>query len=190
MGKERRPRPWELVRREEKGEFEIFTVWSMHARSPEDGSVHEFNMACAPDAVAVIAITPDQQLVMVEQWRHPMRRVTLELPAGVVEEGERPEKAGERELREETGYAGGEPEYLGASLLNPAWQNTRVHAVAVRGVRRAGEKDLDEAEETAVRCVPIADVRRMVARGEIDSGPTVSALALYFWSREGAGSEG
>ena len=190
MGKERRPRPWEVVRKEEKGEFDIFSVHTMHARSPEDGSVHEFNLACAPDGVAVVALTPDQQLVMVEQWRHPLQRVTLELPAGVVEEGERPEKAGERELREETGYAGDEAEWIGAAAINPSWQDTRVHAVVVRGVRREGEKELDEGEETGVRCVPLADVRRMVMEGEIDAGPTVSALAFFFWRGEAADRDG
>jgi ADP-ribose pyrophosphatase len=189
MGKERRPRPWEVVRDQEQGEFDIFSVRTKHARSPEDGSVHEFNMACAPDGVAVIALTPDDQLVMVEQWRHPVQRVTLELPAGVVEDGEAPEKAGERELREETGYEGGQAEWIGAATLNPSWQNTRVHAVVVRGVRRAGEKELDDGEETGVRCVPLADVRRMVMEGEIDAGPTVSALAFFFWRKE-TGSDG
>ncbi|WP_420125597.1 NUDIX hydrolase [Longimicrobium sp.] len=184
MVKERRPRPWQVMREEQKGEFDIFTVRSMHARSPEDGSVHEFNVACAPDGVAVIAVTPGDQLVMVEQWRHPLQRVTLELPAGTMDEGERPEDAGTPELREETGYEGSEPEWIGAAALNPSWQNTRVHAVVVRGVRRAGEKELDEGEETGVRCVPVADVKRMVAGGEIDSATTVAALAAFFWRRE------
>jgi ADP-ribose pyrophosphatase len=190
MAKEGRPRPWEVVRREEKGEFEIFKVRSVHARSPEDGSVHEFNMACAQDGVAVIAITPDQQLVMVEQWRHPVQCVTLELPAGTVDDGERPEAAGARELREETGYEGGEPECVGSAVLNPSWQDTRVHAVVIRDARRAGDKELDEGEDTRVRCVALSDVRRMVAEGEIDSGPTVSALAFFFWRREEARSDG
>lgn len=190
MRNDGRPRPWEVVRQEEQGDFDIFAVRTMHARSPQDGSVHEFNLACAPDGVAVIAITPDQQLVMVEQWRHPVQRVTLELPAGMVDEGERPEEAGPRELREETGYEGGEPECIGAAMMNPSWQNTRVHAVVIRDVRRAGDKELDDGEDTRVRCVPLADVRRMVLEGEIDSATTLAPLALFFWRRDGAEREG
>lgn len=190
MGENARPRPWQVVRQEDQGDFEMFRVRTLHARSPEDGSVHTFNLACAPDGVAVLAVTPDDQLVMVEQWRHPVQRVTLELPAGVVDEGERPEEAAVRELREETGYAGGRPQCIGTSIVNPSWQNTRVHAVVVRGVTRAGDKDLDESEETRVRCVPLHEVRRRVAEGEIDSATTVAALAFFFWGREGNGIGG
>jgi ADP-ribose pyrophosphatase len=190
MGEDRRPRPWEVVRQDDRGDFDIFSVRTLHARSPQDGSVHEFNLACAPDGVAVIAITPDDEMVMVEQWRHPVQRVTLELPAGMVDEGERPEEAGPRELREETGYEGGEPHYAGAAVMNPSWQNTRVHAVVVRGVRRAGDKDLDDGEDTRVRCVPVRRVRRMVAEGEIDSATTIAALALFFWGAEGSAAGG
>jgi hypothetical protein len=65
-----------------------------------------------------------------------------------------------------------------------------VHAVVVRGVRRAGDKELDDAEETRVRCVPVADVRRMVVEGEIDSATTVAALALFFWRGDGGEAGG
>ncbi len=185
MGDERRPRPWPVEREEEKGDFEMFRVRVLHARSPRDGSVQAFHLADSPDGVTVIALTDDEQLVMVQQWRHPLQAVTLELPSGVVEPGEPPEHAAVRELREETGYAGDEPERIGAVVLNPSWQTTRLHAVVIRRARRRGEKELDEGEDTRVCCVPLAEVRRRVAAGEIDSATAVAALALFAWRAEG-----
>lgn len=177
------PRPWKVVREEEKGDFEMFRVRAIHARSPRDGSVHAFHLADAPDGVAVIALTDADELVLVEQWRHPLQRVSVELPSGVLDGGEEPGAAAARELREETGYAGGGAECIGTVVVNPSWQNTRVHAVVIRGAAPAGEKELDAGEDTRVRRVPLGEARRMVLEGEIDSATAVAALALFFWRR-------
>ena len=189
MAAESRPRPWEVVREEHEGDHEIYTARAMHVRSPEDGSEHTFHVADAPHGVSVVAVTPTGELVMVEQWRHPVQRVTLELPSGTIDPGETPEEAAVRELREETGYGGAPPERIGCVALNPSWQTTRVYAVLIRDARREDEKDLDEAEETRVCCVPPDEVRRRVLAGDIDSSPTVSALAAYDW-RHGLGRQG
>jgi len=173
------PRAWELVSEEHLGDFEMFRVRVMRVRSPEDGSEHEFNVADSPDGVVVLALTPDGEAVLIEQYRQPLRRVTLEMPAGIVEGGEEPEAAAARELREETGYAGDAPERLGCISLNPSWQTARVYAVLVRNARRAGEKELDETEDTRVRRLPMPEVRRKVREGEIDAAVILSALALY-----------
>lgn len=190
MGDRDGPRPWPVVRDEDKGDFEIFRARALHVRSPRDGSEHTFHVADAPDGVTVLPFTPEGELVMVRQWRHPVQCVTLELPAGMIEEGEPPERAGARELREETGYAGGDPECIGALIVNPSWATTRLHAVVIRGVRREGEKELDEGEETRVVCVPLDQARRMIVSGEIDSATTVAALALYLWRMDGGGGAG
>lgn len=183
-----RPRGWQVQDQEHKGDFEIFSVRAMHARSPTDGETHTFHVADAPDAVTVVALTPGGELVMVEQWRHPLQRVTVELPAGIMEPGETPEQAAVRELREETGYGGGEPECIGCLVLNPSWQTTRLYTVVIRDARREGEKELDEAEDTRVCCIPVDEARRRVLAGEIDSAPIVGALALFSWRHEENGA--
>lgn len=179
MGDDRTPRPWEVVEEEDKGDFEVFRVRALHARSPRDGSEQTFHVAAAPDGVAVVALTETDELVMVQQWRHPVQAVTLEVPAGMLDEGEEPGAAAARELREETGYAGEVVACIGSLIINPSWSTTRLHTVVVRGVQRAGGKDLDEGEDTRVCCIPYAEVRRRVLSGEIDAAPTVAALALY-----------
>lgn len=189
MGDERdeggHPQPWERLSSREVAEYEMFRVREDRSRSPKDGEAKTFHVAVSPGGVAVLAVTDDGRLVMVEQFRHGTRALSLELPSGVVDEGESPEEAARRELREETGYEGGEPRVLGCFELNPSWQKTTVHAVLVRGARRAGEKDEDEGEDIRVRLLPAAEVRRRALAGEIDAGATLCALALWEWNSGG-----
>lgn len=188
MPDEQRPRPWEVLGREAEGDFGIFRAQALRARSPEDGGEHTFRIAEAADGVTVIALTPEGDLVMVEQWRHPVQRVTLEVPSGVIDPGETPEQAAVRELREETGYAGGPPERIGCLVLNPSWQTTRLYTVVIRDARRAGDKALDETEDTRVCRISPDEARRRVLAGEIDAAPVVGALALFTWRTGAAGA--
>jgi ADP-ribose pyrophosphatase len=185
MADEQRPRRWPVLDERPEGDFEIFRARSLRVRSPTDGEEHTFHVADAPDGVTVIALTPRGELVMVEQWRHPLQRVTLELPSGIIDPGETPEAAAVRELREETGYAGGEPERIGCLVLNPSWQTTRLYTVVIRDARRQGGKELDDGEDTRVCCIPGEDARRRVLAGEIDAAPMVGALALFSWRHGG-----
>lgn len=175
------PRPWEREESRTIAEYEMFSVREDRSRSPKGGEAHEFQIVVSPGGVAVIALTDDGRMVMVEQFRHGTRRGSLELPSGVVDEGESPEDAAVRELREETGYEGGVPRVMGCVELNPSWQSTPVRAVLIRGVRRAGEQEEDEGEDIRVRLLPVAEVMRKVAVGEIDTAATVCALALWDW---------
>ncbi len=188
MSDDRRPRPWPVLEERPAGDFGIFGASVLRVRAPRDGTEHTVHVAHAPDGVLVLAFTPGGELVMVRQWRHPLQRETLELPSGLMEPGETPEAAAVRELREETGYAGGAPERVGCLVLNPSWQTTRLYAVAIRDARRAGNAQPDDGEETHPCCITPDEARRRVLSGEIDAAPTVGALALYAWRHGAAGA--
>ena len=193
MGSERgeggRPRPWERTASREIAEYEMFRLREDRSRSPKDGEEHAFHIAASPGGVAVVAVTDDGRLVMVEQFRHGTRRLSLEIPCGMVEEGEEPADAARRELREETGFEGEEPRVLGRFELNPSWQQAPLHAVLVAGARRAGEKDEDEGEDIRVRLVAVDEVRRLVLAGEVESAPTLVALGLWDWRDGGLSAD-
>lgn len=160
-------------------EFEMFSVRRERARNPEDGSVEAFHIAESPDGVIVLALTGDDEMILVEQYRHGVRRLTLELPAGIVDEGEDPVAAGLRELREETGYEAARGEVIGEISLNPSWQAMRVHVVLVRDTGPQKAKDLDAGEDTRVRKLALPRVHDLVRRGDIKSGVTLSALMFF-----------
>ena len=181
-GKEGRPLEWERVDSEGREEYAVFRVRTDWARSPRTGEVEEFDIAVSPDGVTVVATTAEGEVVMVEQFRHALRTVTMETPSGFMDEGESPLEAALRELREETGYEGDDPRVIGCLELNPSWQTTRVYVVAVKNARRTASTDLDEAEDIRVLTVSRERARELVRTGGIRATVAVSALALAEWA--------
>lgn len=183
------PRDWHRTRSEVESDLRVFRVRRDAAVSPRTGREHEFVVLESPDWVAVVALTDDDRLVLVRQFRHGLRRVTLELPGGLVDEGMTPEEAARAELRQETGYGDGEWAELGRLAPLPAVFTNHVHVFLARGVRLLGVPELDPGEDIATELVPVAEVRRMVAQGEIVHAPVVGALFLWELA-EGIGTSG
>ena len=161
----------------------IFDVHKVRARSPRTGQRHEFTRIVSPDWVNIIPLTPEGGVVMVRQFRHGTRELTLEIPGGTVDPGEAPEVAAARELREETGYAAeAAVEALGAVTPNPALFDNRCHSYLARDVRRVDRIRNEGAEETAVEIHALADVPRLIREGEITHALVIAAfhwLALH-----------
>jgi 8-oxo-dGTP pyrophosphatase MutT (NUDIX family) len=132
----------------------------------------------AADWVNVIALTPDDQVVLIEQYRDGLDRIALEIPGGMIDPGESPEQAGVRELREESGFAGDSVELLGMVHPNPAFMTNRAYTVLVRGAREVGELQQDEGEDIAVRVVPFADIPELVRSGAISHTLVIAAFYL------------
>jgi 8-oxo-dGTP pyrophosphatase MutT (NUDIX family) len=137
------------------------------------------------DWVNVIPVTPAGEVVLVRQYRHGVKELTLEIPGGLVDPDEDPATAALRELQEETGYSAGEVIPLGAVQAQPAIQNNTCHTFLARGVTRTAAPVPDDGEDLQVVTVPLGELEDRVRRGEIAHGLVLAALyRLGLWRAE------
>jgi 8-oxo-dGTP pyrophosphatase MutT (NUDIX family) len=190
MERDDSPERWEIESSERLHDYGVFHVRRDRARSPRNGLLRDHAVVAARDGVTVVALTADGELVMVEQYRHGTRALSLETPSGLLEEGEEPVAAGRRELREETGYEVEDARELGAVAINASWETAHAHVVLASGARKAGEPELDPGEDPRTRLVPIEEVWGLVRRGEIDSAVVLSALLLLRLEEQTGGRDG
>jgi 8-oxo-dGTP pyrophosphatase MutT (NUDIX family) len=167
------------------GDFRIFTIRSDRKRSPRTGQEHDFYVIEAGTWVNVIALTPANELVMVEQFRHGTDTVELEIPGGMMDpQDTSPVSAGQRELREETGYVGRDACTIGENYPNPAIMNNVCLTVLVRDCELRGEVELDHTEDMVTRLVALEEVPHLVAAGAIRHALVLVALYhLELWRR-------
>jgi 8-oxo-dGTP pyrophosphatase MutT (NUDIX family) len=178
-GPERRnenPGRWEEVETEFLQDCRVFTVSQATAKSPRDGTHHPFFRIDSVDWVNIVPLTADDDVVMVKQYRHGLREITLETPGGMVDPGENPETAAVRELLEETGYRAGKVHKLGSMNPNPALFGNRLHSFVAYGCEHVGEVSNDEREETVVELVPRRKLRELAVAGEVDHALVLAAL--------------
>jgi 8-oxo-dGTP pyrophosphatase MutT (NUDIX family) len=160
-------------------ENRLFRVLQRRNRSPLSGKASEFYVVSTHDWVNVVALTRDQRLVMVRQFRHGTKRVTLEIPGGAVDEGEDALAAAKRELREETGYASDRWIRLGLVEPNPAIQDNRCISFLAFDAEGVGPLEPDENEEITVVTLPWEEVKAKVLSGEIRHAIVLTAFYLF-----------
>lgn len=179
-------RPWRVLESRDVQDCSVFRVRRMLSLSPRTGSVHPFYGIDADDWVNVVPVTADGHVVMVRQFRHGSRELTLEIPGGIVDPGETPAEAARRELVEETGYGDGDMVPIGVLNPNPALFGNRLHSFWARDVVRVGEIHNDGREETAVELVALGELPERLRAGDISHALVVAALHWFQLARNGA----
>jgi 8-oxo-dGTP pyrophosphatase MutT (NUDIX family) len=161
----------------------LFRLRRERFRSRASGRTHDFYVMHLPDAVNVVALTPQRQVILVRQFRAGSGRDSLETPGGLLEPGEDPLAAGARELLEETGYAGDPPERLGTVWANPSILTARSTTIVIRNARKVAAPRPDPGEEVTLELVPARSIPRMIREGRIDHALAVVGLLEWLQSR-------
>lgn len=170
-------KPWKKIDSKPAGDFRVFTVRHDLKISPRTGRQHNFFVLDCPDWVNVVALTPDRQLVMIEQYRQGTETVELEIPGGIIDPKDNsPVAGGIRELREETGYEGENARLIGKVYPNPAIQSNTCHTLLVDNARLKHPVDWDHGEDIITRLVPVGEIPNLVRTGQIKHALVTVAL--------------
>jgi len=149
-------------------------------RLPNGGeSVREYIVH--PGAVVVIGILDDGRLLFENQFRYPLQRDFLELPAGKIDAGESIEATARRELLEETGYEAGTWRYLGVMHPCIGYSDERIEIFLARDLRKVAEPSLDHNEFLDVLTLSLAEAIAAIRDGRITDAKTITAL---FWAEK------
>ncbi|MDP4198237.1 MAG: NUDIX hydrolase [Bacteroidota bacterium] len=161
-----------------------FLTLEEHRREEEGTGKHGyFFIVHAPNWANVVAITENDELVLIEQFRQGSERVELEIPGGIIGENEQPDDSILRELVEETGYQISEKSEfrrIGEVIPNPAFIRNKCFTYLVTNVRPTGETHFDEHEHIRVRLVPRSEIEKLITSGEIQHSLVIAAL---YWMK-------
>ena len=147
-----------------------------------EGAKGVFSILDCPDWVNVIALTPENEIILVEQYRFGIEEHSLEPAGGICDEGESPLESAKRELLEETGYSSEEWHSLGKVASNPAMQTNYTHTYLAKNCVKTASQNLDENERITVHTMPIVEFLDMIRRGEVTHSLMVAAIAKYLLS--------
>lgn len=169
MSKSSRPiKKWEKLSTSEVAKARVFSLHVARMRRPiterqealgeTEEKEDDYYTIKSPDWSNIIALTEDKQVVLIEQFRHGVEDITLEIPGGILDPNENPEEAVVRELREETGYSVKEVHSLGWVHPNPAMMANKCHLYFGTGARLTSDTDMDEDEDIRVRLASLEQV--------------------------------
>ena len=169
---------WDMVTSEEIESNRVFSVRRDTSVSPITGNEHDFFVIDAPDWINVIALTENDEVVLIEQYRHGNQSVTIEIPGGMIDPGEEPLETAKRELLEETGYAGENWVEIGEVLPNPAIQSNRCFTFLATNCKKIGQTNFDTTEYIITYTRPYSEIPKLVSQGKITHSLVIAA---FYW---------
>ncbi|HEV2738470.1 MAG TPA: NUDIX hydrolase [Candidatus Elarobacter sp.] len=173
-----RLRPWRIVSSEYRIDTKFLRLRVDRVELPSGVVVDEYYVRESDGFCVIFALTAEDDVLLVRQYKHGAAQIVTELPAGMIEAGESAAACAARELAEETGYTGSQPEFVRTFLADPTNATAHFHLFIVRGAVRTHEQQFDVTEDIEVRLAPVDEVRAMALDGRISGAAQVAAILV------------
>ena len=170
---------WETKSEKSVLNAKVFRYSQVERTSPDSGKTGQFDVLECYDWVNIIPLTPENEVILVEQYRQGTDQITLEIPGGVGHPGEDIIDGAKRELAEETGYEAQDWVKLGEVDANPAFMTNSCATYLAKNCKKTGPQNLDPFEEIDVKLVPLAEIPNLIREGKITHSLVVAAFHLF-----------
>lgn len=170
---------WKLKSTKPLHDYRIFRTRSDTRVSPRTGKEHEFYVLESPDWVNIVAVTDAEEIVLINQFRHGICGTVLEIPGGMIDDGEEPKLSAQRELLEETGYTSNEFIEIGNVHPNPALFDNICYTFLAKSAKKIREPEFEGTEDIETILYPSKDIMELIQSGEISHSLVLNALFFY-----------
>ncbi len=170
---------WKVLKDTKVFKTPIFSLHQVDLIPDKSEQQVPFYVLNAPEWINIIALTPENEVILVEQYRAGIHQPTLEIPGGMVDHGENPIEAAKRELLEETGYISENWKKIGEASSNPAILSNFTHIYLAENCQKIQDQQTDGNEDILVHIFPVTDFLRLVKNGTVHHSIVLSAVAHY-----------
>ncbi len=172
---------WKLKSSKPLHDYRIFKTRADVRKSPRTGDEHEFYVLESVDWVNIVAVTKEEKIVLINQFRHGVSASVLEIPGGMIDEGEEPIVSAERELLEETGFAAEEFIEIGCVHPNPALFDNMCYTFLAKSAVKVNEPEFEGAEDIETVLYDVSDIKKLIKTRKITHSLVLNALFFYFY---------